>query len=937
MGTICTKEPETKTSKKRIIQSSNINQNIPLSSERGIESMRDTPNTASHKSMLSKQNIRFITPDKKLVQTAATSISPSIQQSKKFNSQKKKPIINIDPVTGQESSILKILKKHNRDFEDKELIEECLMKHFFMRSLEKQARNEIVKEMSLCFVPEGSTIFKQGMIGTYFYILQKGKVELLINDKSVKTLSTGENFGELALLHGAPRSGTIKAVTDCYLWVLERKNFKKIVDHITQSQFNENKKFIQSTPILSCLDINEKNILCSNLYKVSFEPGEYIVKEGEQADCLYIIKEGEVECSKKGKVIRILKQGDNFGERGILIDSNRTLDVISKTQSICYSVSIATFKLMLGDNFREMLYLNFIKTAFANSKLFKKLNTKLFEGKVFKLFSPVNLSNSVAFEKGYDPSSKIVVIVDGNLVLESKKNEILAKRGSILFEDELLNDKHDLIEENICASPDCLFVQANKQEVLDIFGNTFSELISMGNIIHCLKNVILFKTISHKKLSQISLKVKIQKFKKGDKIISQGEEGTKFYIVKSGKIDIFIGDNKYVRTIGKNDYLGERALLISEPRSATAIAAGEVEVFYLEKEAFLLSIEENMKQHLINRLFLQDSSVELKDLNYVMPLGSGNYGKVSLVQSVKNEFLYAIKSISRKKINDEQLYPNLQLEKDILLQIDHPFIVKLVKTLKDSHNVYFLMEYVKGKELFDVIRDIGLLNKRQTQFFSASMMLATDYLHENKFIFRDIKPENIMVCDNGFLKLIDFGTAKQIKERTSTVIGTPHYMAPEIILGEGYSFQVDFWSIAICMYEFMCGFVPFGENAEEPMEVYLAIINEQLNFPEYCKDKKFRSLISQMLCKNPISRISKLGQIKIHPWFCEFDWEGLMSLNIRPEVIPKLKVNELDMKKNEKEKYCNIVKTMMHSVEFLTDNVKKNDSNDKNDEFFKNF
>lgn len=92
-----------------------------------------------------------------------------------------------------------------------------------------------------------------------------------------------------------------------------------------------------------------------------------------------------------------------------------------------------------------------------------------------------------------------------------------------------------------------------------------------------------------------------------------------------------------------------------------------------------------------------------------------------------------------------------------------------------------------------------------------------------------------------------------------------------------------------------------------------------------------------MLCKNPISRISKLGQIKIHPWFCEFDWEGLMSLNIRPEVIPKLKVNELDMKKNEKEKYCNIVKTMMHSVEFLTDNVKKNDSNDKNDEFFKNF
>ena len=136
------------------------------------------------------------------------------------------------------------------------------------------------------------------------------------------------------------------------------------------------------------------------------------------------------------------------------------------------------------------------------------------------------------------------------------------------------------------------------------------------------------------------------------------------------------------------------------------------------------------------------------------------------------------------------------------------------------------MYYIKGKELFDVIRDIGLLNKFQTQFYGGSMMLAVQYLHERKFIFRDIKPENIMVLDNGFIKLIDFGTAKAITDRTKTIIGTPHYMAPEVILGEGYTFKVDYWSIGICMYEFMCGGVPFGENQEEAMDVYLAIINE---------------------------------------------------------------------------------------------------------------
>ena len=136
------------------------------------------------------------------------------------------------------------------------------------------------------------------------------------------------------------------------------------------------------------------------------------------------------------------------------------------------------------------------------------------------------------------------------------------------------------------------------------------------------------------------------------------------------------------------------------------------------------------------------------------------------------------------------------------------------------------MDYIKGKELFDVIRDIGLLNKFQTQFYGASIMLAVNYLHERKFVYRDIKPENIMVLGNGFIKLIDFGTAKAINDRTKTIIGTPHYMAPEVILGEGYSFKVDFWSIGICMYEFMCGGLPFCENHEEPMDVYLSVINE---------------------------------------------------------------------------------------------------------------
>ena len=210
------------------------------------------------------------------------------------------------------------------------------------------------------------------------------------------------------------------------------------------------------------------------------------------------------------------------------------------------------------------------------------------------------------------------------------------------------------------------------------------------------------------------------------------------------------------------------------------------------------------------------------------------------------------------------------------------------------------MEYIRGKELFDVIRDIGLLTKELTQFYGGSLLLAIEYLHERKFIYRDLKPENVMVLyGNGYIKLIDFGTAKQISDRTSTIIGTPHYMAPEVILGGGYSFQVDIWSIAICMYEFMCGGVPFGESAEDPMEVYLAIINTKLQFPAFCKDKEFKQLMIHMLCKNPINRLTKINQIKNHVWFQNFNWEELMSLNMKPGYKVKENKSEKSNGNNE--------------------------------------
>ena len=146
-------------------------------------------------------------------------------------------------------------------------------------------------------------------------------------------------------------------------------------------------------------------------------------------------------------------------------------------------------------------------------------------------------------------------------------------------------------------------------------------------------------------------------------------------------------------------------------------------------------------------------------------------------------------------------------------------------------------------------------------------------------------------------------------------------MAPEVILGEGYSFQIDFWSIAICIYEFICGEVPFGETADDPMKVYISIIKDKLSFPQFVIDHEFKLLIKQMLEKNPMKRLAKYEVIIKHLWFNGFNWDELSSLNMNPPYFPKIdslpKITEADIEKCdiEAKKNKNEINTFMTTVD----------------------
>ena len=723
-----------------------------------------------------------------------------------------------------EKQNMKLLNKHNKECKDSGLIDECLINHCFLRSLEKQARQEIIKEMSLFFVKSNVEIFKQGDPAGCFYILRQGTCDIIINGEKKEILQKGNYFGDTAILYGTYREYTVKSSTDCYVWIMEKKNFKKVIDHILHITYEDNNSNIEKIPLFSITSHDQKIKIANNIYRETHLENKTIFEKGNISNCIYILKDGGINLKKDGKLIKTLKRGECFGALEAISNSNRITEAVPKEKTHLLTLPVFWLQSLYGDNYRSVLALSMIKSAFWNDPSLKKLNLKFLD-EIFNLISFRYYEKETEIIKSGEPKNTFIIIpIEGELI-EVSTSKSICSRNSVLFGKEIYDEDTSKTSSSIKCKSYSLLAIIKSSDLKQHFKCSLKMLGEKSSFIEQLKKINLFKNFTNAKLENLSKKIKIEKVPNGKNVITQGEEGTRFYIVKKGLVDIFVKD-KYIRTMNENEYLGERALFFKEPRSATAKAHGDVEVYYLEKDDFETVIEKNLKDYLKDRLYLQDNTVQLNDLIYYMKLGSGSYGNVSLVKSSKNKYFYAIKNISCKQILYSQLHANLELERSILVKIDHPFIVKLVKTMKDKNYIYFLMDYIKGKELFDVIRDIGLLNKSQTQFYGASIMLAVQYLHERKFIYRDIKPENIMILENGFIKLIDFGTAKSITDRTKTIIGTPHYMAPEVILGEGYSFKVDFWSIAICMYEFMCGGVPFGENHEEAMDVYLSIINE---------------------------------------------------------------------------------------------------------------
>lgn len=313
----------------------------------------------------------------------------------------------------------------------------------------------------------------------------------------------------------------------------------------------------------------------------------------------------------------------------------------------------------------------------------------------------------------------------------------------------------------------------------------------------------------------------------------------------------------------------------------------------------------------------------IKNYKLLRLLGEGAHGKVFLCEKIasslnysssKKNKLYAMKILDKKHIIDKNELEHTKAEKVVMKHVIHPFIINLKCSFVTQKSICFVMEFMKGGELFQHLQRVKRFSENQTKFIAGCIILALGHLHNCDYIYRDLKPENILFTESGYAKLTDFGLAKNLKNTSlaTSFCGTPEYMSPEVILNKGYNRTVDWWALGTLLYEMIFGIPPFYDRNIQ--EMYKKIVMDELEFKKYtkCSDEG-KDFIRRLLVKDPNNRLgAEAGSLEAmdHPWLKDMDWSSLIEQSLSSPYNP------IKNKKNWKKNFGEFTKRNMNEIKY---------------------
>lgn len=739
-------------------------------------------------------------------------------------------------------------------------------------------------------------------------------------------------------------------------WLMKRRKQRKEKKQAEAAQKAEEERLVKQIvsslkeiPLLSNLSSTELKALAGNFNLRSYEVGEYVMKAGETGDEFYFIHEGTADVlmvkDEGEQKIASLRNADYFGEQALLTDSVRSASIRATSdlqvlvlnrqqfQNLTTSgdVMFAQRRAVVAEDIEEDKIpepyadfddatLGFIKASIRENLLFKDSEEALIE-KIAPYFTPATFAaGDVIIAEGEENATKFFCIEDGTCQVSSEKDgDIVTLNSGMTFgELALLYNAPRNATIKAISEVKVFVMERSAYRYVNVTMHQQEDDSRFG----FLRSVKLFQPLLANEITLIDMALTARSCEPKELIFNQGDAPDFFYIIKEGTCEgTAVKENEteeFVKNVGS--FFGELALLNDEPRNAT-IRAGVngCTLLQLSREDFnqLLGplrniLDRNAKQYELpindRNLLDEDGSkiCELHELETIGLLGRGAFGKVTLVVDPNTKKSYALKAIKKKQIEEIGQSSHIVNEKRVMMMMNNRFLVNLRRTYKDNWRVYFLVDVCLGGELFTILRKKRSFNEDYTRFYIACVVEAFDYMHNMNIIYRDLKPENLVMDKTGYIKVTDFGFAKVVPKKTYTLCGTPDYLAPEIVTGQGHGKGVDWWCLGVLAYELLSSFPPFFDD--EPMGTYRKIIQGKFKFPKYFSSD-VRDLIARLLRTRPTKRLAVMkggaDNIRNHVWYNNgFDWASLkageMPAPWKPEVKSVSDISNFDQRDKRK-------------------------------------
>eukprot|EP00434_Breviolum_minutum_P035603 symbB.v1.2.031517.t1/scaffold3666.1/size52310/3 len=801
-------------------------------------------------------------------------------------------------------------KKQKRELEQasKSIVLAAIKKSRFCRHLDADVVESLCRDLEFYAFKSGDVIVRQG------------NLQVAIHGRDHNVMGPGHAFGCIALLYNVPRTATVTAKEDAGLWALGGSSFRNLVRESAERHQAENLQLLERIHILDGLsNVQKVNVGAVALLEENFSAGTLVAAEGDECRRLYLVKNGGLNFVLGGErdgthwfggdVIKEVGVGGVFGEDYLRIDASHTLEgnLVASSESTVVCVLIEKLAAILGENVALQLERAFVGLSLRKTPWFDCLPRPRQQSIMSSQVKVISCAPGEAVQKLERVSSMpyYALVLEGSFVANGRA----LRRGEFCQSEAVERLQHFCSAKLSRTGSDAESPELQPKDLVAGSDHGRLALVPLEGVARCLcgesdlpedltehicKVLMIMRLPLLKRLADFQMSAVAKalmtssNWKAGEVVFDQGEENAdKFYIIVKGGVRVDV-DGTLLRELRRGACFGERALLFSEPRSAkVTVTEPETQFWSADRSVFEKYVTKNMRDDLRERAKLQDWTL------HVRSIGVGSFGSVRMVEHVKTSARYALKRI--KKVNGK-VPEEVQEECKLLATVSHPFVLQMVKSFETEKGIYILTELITGGQLYEQMRDkMGAVSRRHAQFYIGSLVLILEALHIAGVAYRDLKPENVMLDSQGYLKLVDFGLAKDLMDgsKTFTVVGTVYYMAPEIFGGTGYSLEADFWSLGVLLYEMVCGKLPFGNESIEEDQIIAAIMEEELVFPPKYNDNAGKNLIERFLVKTPAERIGNnegWAEVKDHKFFKVVKGDlftQILSREMSPPLLPE--------------------------------------------------